>query len=131
MLFVDFRRSFCDLSVREEEHDEWDTMGYSSKSNLERSQHALLRAGRIVRQKCTKITDNTKVLILSNEEDFVSQFPTEDGIQTLHIDDLVDFFIQQKLVSKTEYFLNLKARCEEDYMTRNTPPSEKENEKDP
>ena len=92
--------SLCDLSIREEEEDEWDLYDYSSLSISERCQHALLRAGRIIRQYCSGISDRTKVFILCSEEDFAAKFPSEDGVDVIVIDKLIDLLLQERVISK-------------------------------
>ena len=111
--------SLCDLSIREEEEDEWDLYDYSSLSIFERCQHALLRAGRIIRQYCSGISDRTKVFILCSEEDFAAKFPSEDGVDLIVIDKLIDLLLQERDISKAHSLIDLKTQCEEDYLSRN------------
>ena len=76
---------FCDLSIREEDHDEWDMMGYSNMSIVERSNHSLVRAGRILQTYLSE--EASEVTILSTCTDFVSQFPVHDfGLRILFHD---------------------------------------------
>lgn len=64
---------FCDLSVREEECDEWDFLGYTSMSIVERSRHALVRAGRILSASKAhsrqEQRENQPVILLAHDEE--------------------------------------------------------------
>jgi DIS3-like exonuclease 1 len=111
--------SFCDLSVREEDHDEWDMMGYATMSMSERSQHALVRAGNMIHQYCS----GADILILSSDSEFVKQFPSEDGVDLVVMNQLLDQLVekQQVLSDNIDTLAELKTRCEQDYRLRNTP----------
>jgi DIS3-like exonuclease 1 len=114
---------FCDLSLQEDEHDEFDEMQYSSLGISERSQHALLRAGRMLREQCPGVNESTNILVICTDEEFASKFPSEDGLDLL----LVDKFLED-VVSNNNSFFTLKKRCEEDYALRNIRKSVKQND---
>ena len=109
---------YCDLSVREQDYDEFDMMGYAKMSISERSQHALLRAGRIIQQQAAA---SSKILILSTDPGFVAKFPSEDGIELTLIDKLIHSLIERGIVFNADKILELKGRSEENYRLRNTP----------
>lgn len=118
---------FCDLSVREEDHDEFDMMRYSSLSANERSKHSLLRAGRMLRHEFSEGDQN--VLVLSADDDFVAKFPSEDGLDLVLMDKLVSSFLEKEIISNVDSFIELKRRCEEDYISRNAPKSKEDDGK--
>ena len=110
---------FCDLSIREEDHDEWDMMGYSNMSIVERSNHSLIRAGRIL-QTCIS-EEASEVTILSTCTDFVSQFPSEDGIDLATMDQLIEKFVTKGILDNAEQLVEMFSRCDDDYRLRNFP----------
>jgi hypothetical protein len=109
---------FCDLSVRETDCDEWDMMEYSSMDIEERSKHALIRAGGILQQ----FFPNAKILIVTVKDEFVCQFPWEEGVKLVHVDDLLDAISSDHHLTEnnTEALQELTNRCEEDHIRRNS-----------
>jgi hypothetical protein len=123
--------ALCDLSIREEEYDEWDIMGYSDMSIAERSSHALVRAGIMFRQQLVhKNEKRLRILILSSDSDFVQKFPSEEGIEMVSVDDFISTLIRHDLIDKEEAdnLHSLKDRSEEEYRLRNAPPTGKTEE---
>jgi hypothetical protein len=109
----------CDLSIRDEECDEWDLLGYSEMSIAERSRHALVRAGRILQQQGSS---SAEIWLVSSDSEFISQFPSEDGVQIMAIEQLVDSLAKRNLAvgdETIEKIRLLKDRCEEEYRRRN------------
>jgi hypothetical protein len=118
----------CDLSIREEECDEWDLLGYSEMSIAERSRHALLRAGRILQQQCCS-SSSAEIYLVSSDSGFIAQFPPEDGVQLMTIEQLVDSLVKRNLAGRDDETIEkirlLKDRCEEEYRRRNAARSTK------
>ena len=136
-------RVFCDLSFREgiagdTNEDEWDLLRYEGMTMFERSQNALFRAGRLLRQyRTAKKTTSSAFFILSGDPSFVQSFPGEDGIQTILMKDLLEKLHRcfhrdhdddesggENLWLNRETLEDAKKiaiRCEEDYKLRNDP----------
>jgi hypothetical protein len=106
---------FCDISVREgigeigcshndsdNNEDEFDLMRYKEMSMIDRSQNALFRAGRLLKQNYffqktnnpSKGDDSSSFYILSGDPNFVQRFPEEDGIQTIIMNDFLEILFQ-------------------------------------
>ncbi len=108
--------SFCDLSVRTEEEDEWDLMGYDCMTTLERCNHALLRAsGMLVHH-----LHSSKIVILSSEPEFFKRYQPDDGVEPM----LMDQFLSSLHTNKSEsislqVLRDMQKRCEESYLLRN------------
>ena len=114
---------FCDLSIRDnDDDDEWDTMNYEQLSICQRSKNALFRATRLLRHVyAEEEEDNDEFWIVSNDTNFVKQFPQEDGTRTILFKDMLHdnwfpFLREQNLMDRVN---KLCIRCEEEYNTRN------------
>lgn len=118
---------FCDLSIREEDQDEFEIMRYASMTVTERSNHALLRAGRILRQQNSAVDRNA--VVISANETFMSKFSCEDGLELMGINNFVSTLLETKISANFDSFKELKKRCEEDYTNRNSPESNEESSK--
>jgi len=134
-------RPFCDLTVREEECDEWDFLSYPTMSVVERSRHALARAGRIIHSASSNRTASScgpPVILLVNDDEeerlVLEQAASDDDHQELMVLDVTNFlekigsmaFVhQQDFDSETVQNLmdklqDIRRRCDEDYRRRNT-----------
>ena len=113
-------KAVCDLSIREEECDEWDLMGYSEMSITDRSRFALVRAGSIL-QRIWSLDSRSQILILSSESDFSERFQLDHGVHILFVRHFVDWLRQQNKIDdeKTKQLRELYDRCLEDYRQRN------------
>jgi exoribonuclease R len=140
---TDTVKVFCDLSVREgigidSNEDEWDLMRYENMSMCERSENALFRAGRLLRQYRTNTTKcSWRFFILSGDQNFVQRFPEEDGTQTILMKDLFEILHSKSrrddmidhsggenawlTEENLEHAKKLAIQCEEDYNVRNDP----------
>ena len=106
---------FCDISVREgigeigcshndndNDEDEWDLMRYKEMSMSDRSQNALFRAGRLLKQNhnpskgddSSSSSSSSSFYILSGDPNFVQRFPEEDGIQTILMKDFLEMLFK-------------------------------------
>jgi exoribonuclease R len=101
----------CDLSIREEECDEWDLLDYPGMSVTDRSRHALLRAGRW-------LSPSQEVFLLSNDD---ASFDQGD-LRVFSMDDFLILFGERYPEADMDQLLTLKRACEENYQRRNTPP---------
>lgn len=102
---------FCDMSVREDECDEFDVLDYPSMSIQDRSRYAMFRAGRMLGgDNVTLVVDLTDYETLKDEE---------LNVQT--IDDFLEQLMESNFVSSdmAEELEATKVRCEEDYRRRN------------
>lgn len=111
-------RPLCDLSIREEECDEWDLLDYPGMSVTDRCRHALLRAGRW-------LGSSSQVIVLSIDDSFDEG---EGGMRVLNMDEFLMLFGERYPDSDMYHLLALKRSCEESYQQRNSPPKETDNE---
>lgn len=111
-------RIFCDLSVREEECDEWDFLDYSRMSVAERSHHALARAGRLMQPDHASV-----ILVVDDDEDRNNlQSQKDNDLIVVDMAGLLEHFRQQKLLLgevKLDKLLELQARCDQEYEVLN------------
>jgi DIS3-like exonuclease 1 len=140
--------SFCDLSVREQECDEWEFLHYPSLSIAERSHYALARAGRMIHDIMSSTTlssnnhlqqekDKFVVLIVDDEEHrnhLLKNDGTSGEFLVVSTEEFLNFALTQKLFSvdesrgdkgsnEREKLEELRELCEEDYRQRNQPPN--------
>ncbi|CAB9510598.1 DIS3-like exonuclease 1 [Seminavis robusta] len=116
-------RPFCDLSVREE-YDEWDFLGYSTMSVVERSRHALIRAARMLQEETTQ-----PVLLIvqdSHDRSQLEEQTANDDDTHVKIVDIQGFLNHIHGAGNVEIssdeeqsLLDLRIRCEEEYTRRN------------
>lgn len=106
----------CDLSIIEQECDEWNLLDYPGMSVTDRSRHAVLRAGRW-------FGSSSQVILLSNDDSF-----DEADIRILNMDEFLMLFRERYPYSDMDNLLALKWSCEESYRQRNSPTRETDNE---
>ena len=137
---------FCDLSVREEECDEWDFLGYSSMDIVDRSRHALVRAGRML--SASELSSNPKnhpvILLVDDEERQVLRetcgAAEDEDLMVLDVREFLTYIVEHNLVSSNAESKNsggssnegkddtgmpcnleeLRKRCDEEYKRNNT-----------
>ena len=135
-------RAFCDLSVRDNEQDEWDWLDYSHLSIGQRSRHAVLRAARLLlQQQYHHATDHdiyqtTSVILLTKDshqpriasdhtdttDEELDHIQLEPGeVQLTSMESLLDLLVHEHVLDRTqwEYFRELQQSCEQDYDRRN------------
>jgi VacB/RNase II family 3'-5' exoribonuclease len=108
---------FCDLSVKLVEHDDWDWMNFETLTLHERSQHALIRAARILRRPTTWL-----VVSGDGEDLFTSNtMVLDDGVVAMSIDSLLQMLVKEGVVDSTkiESLEALKQACDDEYKKRN------------
>jgi hypothetical protein len=108
-------QTLCDLSIREEECDEWNVLDYPGMTVAERSRHALFRAGRFV-----MAASASQVLLLVNDKEEYHGNENEE-MRVLSMDELLEFFGERYPEADMEELLTLKQVCEETYHRRNSP----------
>ena len=102
---------FCDLSVREEECDEWQVLDYPDMSVVDRSRHALFRAGRFL--------GASRVVLLVHDNESADE---TGEMRVLNIDGFMALVEDAHPEIDMEQLLTVKRLCEEIYDRRNTPP---------
>ena len=110
--------TFCDLSAREEELDEWDLLRYSDLTTEERCKHALLRAG-----KMFDPISNGVYLVVDNESKEEMKGIADETAEVISIDELVVFLVKHELLdtNKFDELIAAMERCEVEYKRRNHP----------
>lgn len=113
-------RVFCDLSVRDEECDEWDFLGYSNISVTERSRHALARAARMVHPE----GGNSPVILIVDDEEERHQLQSEsdDELMLLTVSEFLEYSSKQKLLQgelSAEKLSVIQSQCDQEYNRRN------------
>ena len=140
---------FCDLSVREEECDEWYFLGYSSMSIVDRSRHALVRAGRMLAapEASSKRQNHPVILLVHDKEEKELLRETcgaaeDEDLMLLDISDFMTYSVERNLLSSVAEsnitggssskdnkddvtaslckLKELRKRCDEEYERRNT-----------
>lgn len=104
--------TFCDLSVREEECDEWLVLGYRDMTVQDRSKHALFRAGRL-------LGGASNVVLLVNEKK--NEANENDDLRVVDMDEFLVLFGKRYPEVDIEELMTLKRVCEETYSRRNSP----------
>lgn len=115
-LFEDYPENvwpLCDLSIREEECDEWNLLDYQGMSVTFRSRNALLRAGRW-------LSPSQEVFLLSNDS---ASFDQGD-LRVYSMDDFLILFGTRYPEVDMDELLTLKRACEENYQRHNSPQKE-------
>lgn len=110
--------SFCDLSAREEELDEWELLRYSDLTTEERCKHTLLRAGKIFEPIAKRV-----YIVVDDESKEKIKSMADEMVEVISMDELVIFLVKHELLD-TNVFNELIAtleRCEIDYQRRNHP----------
>lgn len=110
--------TFCDLSVREEECDEWFVLDYPDMTVEDRSKHALFRAGRLL--------GASNVVLLVNETE--NEVNENDDLPVVCMDEFLVMFGKQCREANMEELMTLKRVCEESYSRRSNSPKTKEGE---
>ena len=103
----------CDLSVREEECDEWHVLDYPDMSVTDRSRHALFRAGRLV--------GDVVVLLVTDDNENVED---NDDLRVVNMDGFLTIVGDQCQKVDMNEVLTLKHVCVETYRRRNAPKNE-------
>ena len=140
---------FCDLSVREgmtkqtgcsydeytnntynnykdETEDEWDLMRYDDMTMIDRSQNALLRGSRLLKQYYYQNNNHNpsssaSYYILTGDPNYIKRFPEEDGIQAILMKNLLEILFKGCIDHHFDYAQKLATRCEEEFHRRNDP----------
>ena len=107
---------FCDLSIREEECDEFDILEYSEMDLPSRCEHALTRAGRMLSEVCRTH------LIVDHEDDIESQ----NDAAIWEMERLLDYLRENGSLDQNDFdeATRLLVRCREEYELRNSPKEE-------
>jgi len=146
--------TFCDLSVRDDDEDEgcdeWDFLDFASMSVVDRSRHALIRAGRMMLTSNMDDQNSSKVLLVlllllvhdENERQILQElYEREDDsdngmMRIVTVDEFLQYMAEHNLLqsagatddqSTTATSLPkwkaLQRRCDEEYKRRNTVPN--------
>ena len=135
---------FCDLSVRRPESfdpssDEWNWMSFESLTIEERSQHAIVRAARLIqddRQKDIKrgnVGSNAVVILVDDVSSDGARggwdtFHLEEGIEVLRLEYFFQSHVKEVEPDQQEQISHLLQSCEQEYQQRNSTTIEKMNE---
>lgn len=105
--------AFCDLSVREEECDEFDLLDYPHMSMEDRCRSALLRAGRMV------LGHSDVVVTVVVDPSELETMHGEDPVDVMGIDSFLERIGDLLPPNEAEELIRTKLRCEETYKRRN------------
>lgn len=114
-------KSFCDLSVRQTDHDEWEMMDYPSLNVEERSQHALLRAATMLRHEVKSASfqgSAPRIIVLASDEDSMEQYSTDDAFDILSMTQVIGLLTNENTL-ESEELEELRERCSEAYSIQN------------
>ena len=102
---------FCDMSVRDEDCDEFDVLDYPHMSIEKRCRSALLRAGRMLGQ-------GSKVIIVVDQSDLGDI--CNEMLDIKVADDFFEHLCESVSGDVAEQIVASKFRCEENYTRRNS-----------
>ena len=111
---------FCDLSMREEEWDEWDLLRYSEMTTEDRCKHSILRAN--------KLLDSKRVLLVVEHTKEIKSI-SDGTTEIMSMAELIEFLVQHEMVevNSLHELTETMKRCEIDYQRRNHHTDDDEN----
>jgi len=108
-------QTLCDLSIREEECDEWQVLDYPDMSVTDRCRHALFRAGRF-------LGGASQVVLLVNDKGESGE--ESDNLRVVDVDEFLVLFGERYSEADIDELFTLKQVCDESYSRRNSPKNE-------
>ncbi|GKY95817.1 DIS3 mitotic control [Mayamaea pseudoterrestris] len=86
---------YCDMSIRDAEHDEWEWLNFEQLVIEERSRHALMRAARMILEQ----SGNQRVWIVVSDDGLDDRMQLDDGVEMISISKLLQRLVDQGLLS--------------------------------